>query len=93
MRWVLTSMAVTWLVLPYPGIAQADTVKTGGRVGCFFEADFLEKRIKGDTREAREAEARRWYIRRLVINALEDREKEARRVGHMSPLPDNFRGS
>lgn len=93
MRWVLTLMAVAWLVLPYPGIAQADTVKTGDKVGCFFEADFLEKRIKGDTREAREAEARRWYIRRLVDNVLEARAKEALHIGQMSPLPERFRGS
>lgn len=86
-------MAVTFLTTPYLGAAQADSTPTSGKVGCFFEADFLEKRIKGNTREAREAEARRWYIRRLVANALEARQEEARQTVRMSPLPDSFRGT
>lgn len=86
-------MAITLLAIPYVGIAQADSVKTGGKVGCFFEADFLEKRIKGDTREAREAEARRWYIRRLVAGTIELHRQDKQQAARMSPLPESFRGS
>ena len=58
--------------------------------GCFFEADFLAKRIAGDSREARAAEARRWYVRRLVRDALDIH----RRAANMSPVPANYhRGS
>lgn len=77
------------LVMTYAGVTQADSAKAGTKVGCFFEADFLEKRIKGDTREARAAEARRWYVRRLVTNALETH----RQANSMSPVPASFRGS
>lgn len=69
--------------------AQADSPVAGTKQGCFFEADFLEKRIKGDTREARAAEARRWYIRRLVAGVLENH----RQANAISPVPENFRGS
>jgi hypothetical protein len=68
----------------HAGSAGADVAS-----GCFFEADFLAKRIAGESREARAAEARRWYVRRLVRDALDTH----RWAANMTPVPSNFRGS
>jgi hypothetical protein len=85
----LTVLAVWLVVLPVWGLAHAGPGTTDTGEGCFFEADFLSKRIAGDTREARAAEARRWYIRRLVRETL----AAHRQAAAMTPLPPGVPGS
>lgn len=89
MRKYLGLMTVWLLVVPLSGIAHAGAGDSEAKQGCFFEADFLAKRNAGDTREARAAEARRWYVRRLVRETL----AAQRQATAMSPLSQTFPGS
>jgi|GEM_PF-1748965 hypothetical protein len=89
MKPCLTLLAVWLVVLPVLGVAHAGSGSSDVKQGCFFEADFLAKRIAGDTREARAAEARRWYVRRLVRETL----AAHRQATAMTPLPQTFPGS
>lgn len=84
----LTFLVVWLVVLPVWGPAHAGPASSDTGEGCFFEADFLAKRIAGDTREARAAEARRWYVRRLVRETL----AAHRQAAVMTPLPQTFPG-
>jgi hypothetical protein len=85
----LTFLVIWLVVLPVLGFDHAGAGSSDVKQGCFFEADFLAKRIAGDTREARAAEARRWYVRRLVRETL----AAHRQAAVMTPLPQTFPGS
>jgi len=89
MRCFLIFLVGVLVAFPAGDVTHANSTDAGIASGCFFEADFLAKRIAGDSREARAAEAQRWYVRRLVRETVTSH----RQTANMTPVPPNFPGS